>query len=285
MRLHTLLAKLQVRPLAAIVLALPIAGGAALAQSQVQPAYPSQPQQSASQPFSPQQGFGSASSPVQQQQSIFGGRAGTTATRAPLNQLKPTTQPVISIKPVVEQPAVLEPANLPRYGDLELPLQEEEEGPPDGLTLDKAIDRMVSSNLNLLSLKFELPMAEADMLTASLRNNPIFYADAQLVPYGHYSNARPGGQTQYDVNVTQPIDVWRKRKARMIVAQRAKRVTEAQFQDAVRNSIDNLYTAYVDAVAAKLTLRFSEKYHQGLKFLLANQKDGMVLRSTVAVCP
>ncbi len=207
-------------------------------------------------------------SPVQNIQSIFGGRAGPSGTRAPLNQLNPPGPPVASLTAAVPTPTTLEPANIPRYGELELPLQEEEEGPPDGLTLDQAIDRLVKSNLNLLALKFELPMADADVLTASLRNNPIFYADSQLVPYGHYSNQRPGGDTQYDVNVTQPIDVWRKRRAKTIVAQRAKKVTEAQFQDAVRQQIDNLYTAYVDSVAAKLTVRFSQTYYKGLNNLL-----------------
>jgi cobalt-zinc-cadmium efflux system outer membrane protein len=53
------------------------------------------------------------------------------------------------------------------------------------------------------------------------------------------------------------------------VAQRAKKVTEAQFQDAVRQQIDNLYTAYVDSVAASLTLKFSQTYAAGLRRLLA----------------
>ena len=35
-------------------------------------------------------------------------------------------------------------------------------------------------------------------------------------------------------------------------------MTEAQLQDAIRNQIDNLYTVYVDAVAAGLTVRFSQ---------------------------
>ncbi len=110
-------------------------------------------------------------------------------------------------------------------------------------------------------------MAEADLLTASLRANPIFYADGQLVPYGHYGTQNPGGQTQYDVNVTLPLDVWRKRKARMISAERHKKVTEAQFQDAVRLQVDNLYTAYVDVVAARVTLRYSETYRRGIERL------------------
>jgi cobalt-zinc-cadmium efflux system outer membrane protein len=205
--------------------------------------------------------------PITTQPSIFGGRPGPSVTRAPLNQFNAPQPAVMQIEPIA-RPAPLAPANVPRYGELDLPLQEEEEGPADGLTLDAAIDRLIRANLSLLALKFEVPMAEADVLTASLRNNPIFYADSQLVPYGHYSNARPGGQTQYDVNVTLPIDVWRKRKARTIVAQRAKKVTEAQFQDAVRIQIDNLYTAYVDAVAARLTLKFNQVYASNLRSLL-----------------
>ena len=76
-------------------------------------------------------------------------------------------------------------------------------------------------------------MAEADILTASLRANPIFYADSQLIPYGKYTRDRPGGQTQYDVNISYPLDVSHKRRARTQVAVRAKRVLEAQYQDAV----------------------------------------------------
>jgi cobalt-zinc-cadmium efflux system outer membrane protein len=211
--------------------------------------------------------------PIQAQQSIFGGRLGASGTRAPINTLSAPQPAVMQISPITP-PQPLQTANVPQYGELDLPLEEDtEEGPANGLTLDGAINRLVSNNLNLLALKFEVPMAAADVLTAGLRNNPIFYADGQLVPYGHFSNSRPGGQTQYDVNVTQPIDVWRKRKARLIVAQRAKKVTEAQLQDAVRQSIDNLYTAYVDAVAAKLTLRFSQVYSNGLKKLLALTED------------
>jgi len=205
--------------------------------------------------------------PVVNQQSIFGGRPGNSTPHVPLNQLNAPRPAVIQITPL-PKPVAVEPAKAPSYGELELSATEEDKGPPDGLTLDGAIDRLLKANINLLALKYEIPMAEADVLTAGLRNNPIFYADGQLVPYGHFSNARPGGQTQYDVNITQPIDIWRKRRARTLVAQRAKNVTEAQFQDAIRNQVDNLYTVYVDVVAAKLTRRFSQTYAVGLQRLL-----------------
>ena len=84
----------------------------------------------------------------------------------------------------------------PFFGTLEVPKGPEDEGPPNGLTLDQAIDHFVHENLNLRAMFLELPQARADVLTASLRANPILYADAQLVPYGSFSNSKPSGPTR-----------------------------------------------------------------------------------------
>jgi cobalt-zinc-cadmium efflux system outer membrane protein len=157
----------------------------------------------------------------------------------------------------IAPPLLAPPAPLPTYGTLELPVEPVSEGPPDGLTLDMAIGRLLRANLDLLASHFEIPQAQADILTAGLRANPLLYADAQLVPYGEYSAARPGGQTQYDLNISWPIDISRKYRARTAYATRFKNVLEAQFQDAVRLAIDNLYTAYVDVLAARETVAFT----------------------------
>ncbi len=147
------------------------------------------------------------------------------------------------------------------------------EGPADGMTIDEAIDLLIKQNLDLIAFRMEIPMADADILTASLRANPIFYADYQLLPYGHYSFLRPGGPQQADLNVNYPLDVTGKRRARTHQYKIAKKVTEAQLQDAVRNQIDNLYTVYVDAVAASLTVKFSETYVRGIRQLLARNEQ------------
>jgi cobalt-zinc-cadmium efflux system outer membrane protein len=165
-------------------------------------------------------------------------------------------------------PAVLPESELPIYGSLELPASTEPEGPPSGLTLDQAIERLVQVNFDLRAKSVEIPKAQADILTARLRLNPIFYADVQQAPYGSYSDRRPGGPTQYDVNVTLPLDITGKRKARTDVACRAKRVVEAQYQDAVRLQIDNLYTAFVDVLAARETVRYGEASREGLRRVL-----------------
>ncbi len=142
-------------------------------------------------------------------------------------------------------------------------------GPADGLTLDRAIDLLLSRNPDLRAQSLELPQADADVLTAGLRSNPILYADAQLIPYGSFSPERPGGGTQYDLNVTFPLDLSRKRRARVDVACRARRVLEAQFQDAARRAIAELAAEYVDALDARATTRAAEASLRGLDELVA----------------
>jgi cobalt-zinc-cadmium efflux system outer membrane protein len=161
----------------------------------------------------------------------------------------------------------VQPLPVPSYGDLELPAGELDYGRPDGMTLDAAIETLIKKNLDLEAARLEIPMAEADVLTANLRANPIFYADYQLLPYGHYSFLRPGGPQQSDININYPLDITRKRRARTQSAAVAKKVTEAQLQDAVRTQIDNLYTVYTGVIAAGLTERFSEIYLTGISRL------------------
>jgi cobalt-zinc-cadmium efflux system outer membrane protein len=157
---------------------------------------------------------------------------------------------------------------LPLYGPLDIPSGPADEGPPGGLTLDQAIERLVAVNLDLRARFHEIPKAQADILSAGLRANPLLFFDAQQVPYGNFSNRTAGGPTQYDVNINHPLDLSHKRRARVEVACRAKRVLEAQFQDAVRLEIDNLYTAWVDVLAARETVRYARASVLGLTEVL-----------------
>jgi cobalt-zinc-cadmium efflux system outer membrane protein len=198
------------------------------------------------------------------------GRAGPGGSRAPLSGLsipgapvfRTTGKALFSVQPIA-------PLEVPAYGELELPAGELSYGSADGMTLDTAIEMLIRQNLDLEAMRLEIPMAQADVLTANLRANPIFYADQQLVPYGHYSFLRPGGPQQSDINLNYPLDITFKRRARTRSAIQALKVSEAQLQDAVRNQIDNLYTVYVNVISAGLTVTFSETYERGLRRLLA----------------
>ena len=199
---------------------------------------------------------------------VLGGRPGPSVPRVPSSITRPDSRGSAAAREGIAAPDALPLANVPLFGPLSIPGDREDEGPAGGLTLDEAIDRLVRDNLALRARQLELPQAEADILTAGLRANPLIYADSQLIPYGGYSEKRAGGPTQYDVNVTQPLDLTRKRRARTVAATRAKRVLEAQYQDAVRLQIDNLYTAFADVLAARETIRFAEAAREGLNILL-----------------
>jgi outer membrane protein, heavy metal efflux system len=219
-------------------------------------------------PFGPTPGAG-GNGPPSANSSLLGGSAGpftpkgipTSITRSAGGMGMSTTVQRGVVAPPQNAPAI----TIPAAGALAVPPTEENPGPPEGLTLDMAIEHLLKNNLDLRSKFYEIPQAKADILTASLRANPVFYADSQLVPYGQYTRERPGGQTQYDVNVSYPLDLSRKRQARTASAVRATKVTEAQYQDAVRQAIDNLYSGYVDVLQARRTIAFSEAALKGLE--------------------
>lgn len=135
-------------------------------------------------------------------------------------------------------------------GPLELPAELEKEA-VEGLSLDAAIQRLLAANRDL-AVKFQdIPKARADILSAGLIENPSVFLDSDGIPYGNYSPQRPG-ETSYEATFVQPFDVSGKRRQRLLVAHRAEKVMEALYQDAVRQEIDRLYSAYVDVLEAEI---------------------------------
>ncbi|QEH33538.1 Cobalt-zinc-cadmium resistance protein CzcC precursor [Aquisphaera giovannonii] len=174
----------------------------------------------------------------------------------------------VAAAPSLARPSALQlPSPLPNFGispiapeqtEAELTSMVDDEGPPDGLTLDAAIERMMAANLDIIALRHEIPQADADILTAGLRTNPLIYFDTQFLPYTPFSPSRPGGPTQYDINITYPVDVTHKRQARIRVARTAKSVLEAQFQDVIRRQINSLCKAFIELQAARINSMAAE---------------------------
>ena len=203
------------------------------------------------------------------------GGPGFTSTKQQRDVLSAASSDGRSISQV--RPARIAPSariqsqKIPIYGPLEVP-DVSDEGPPDGLTLDTAIGRLAQVNYGLRTKFQEIPKAQADILSAGLRGNPLVFASADGVPYGSYSPRRPG-ENGYSVVLIQPIDVNRKRLVRVHVAEQAKKVLEAQYQDAVRLEIDNLYTAFVDVLDARETVSFARASLAGLNRVLKTTEE------------
>jgi cobalt-zinc-cadmium efflux system outer membrane protein len=212
---------------------------------------------------------------------ILGGRPGVSTPRGiPTTVTTPASGPApteMQAAISAPQPQGVSPTSQPFAGTLEVPELPEDDGPADGLTLDQAIDITLERSLDLRAKAYEIPMARADILQANLRSNPIFYQDGQLLQYRgpstQFTRAAPGGPSQVDTNVTYPLDLSRKRQARTVVAARAERVLEAAFQDAVRNRIDDVYGAYVTALGARQTVRYSLRSVAGYDKLVSLTKE------------
>jgi cobalt-zinc-cadmium efflux system outer membrane protein len=200
---------------------------------------------------------------------VLGGRPGPyapkgvpTSVTTPGGGQGPTA---LQLPITAPQPQPVGPTTSPFYGTMDLPTTDDD-GPADGLTLEQAVDVALARNLDLRQKYIEIPMARADILQASLRANPVFYQDGQLLQYqrGEFNRSRPGGPQQFDTNVTYPVDISQKRRARTTVATRAQKVLEAQYQDAVRNRIDDVYGAFVTALNARQTMRYARTSVSGL---------------------
>lgn len=164
------------------------------------------------------------------------------------------------------------PMPTPIYGVLEIPALADE-GPPDGMTLDQAIERLIRDNPDLRMRSKELPKAQADIVSAGLRNNPFVFGDVSNVPYQSYSPQRPG-EVGYGVTLIQPWDVNKKRQVRVRVAQSARNVVECLYQDSIRLQIDNVYTAFLNVLATRETIRQLQVGLEGWeKIVEATQKQ------------
>ncbi len=202
---------------------------------------------------------------------IQGSRPGPSTPRVPYTTFRPPTSGGLADASLIPPPELPE-VELPLYGALTLPREPEEEGAV-GLTLHESLVTLVRNNLDLRAAAFELDLADADIVTAGLRPNPILFADAQLIPYGSFTETHPGGPTQYDLNITYPIDFSGKRHARLSSAEKTRLVREAQYREFVRQQIDRFYSAFVDFLAAREVVRFSETSIEGLEEVVAKSES------------
>ena len=136
------------------------------------------------------------------------------------------------------------------------------------LTVDQAVDEAIAHNLDYLAQKYDLSIAEAQVVTAKLRPNPILTLDADHLDFlgtgfstvstnGKMPNN--GGPTEYSARMDYLYERGGKRQARTALAVGNRDVTRLGLADSVRGLIQSVQNAYVDAVAAKDTLKLAQE--------------------------
>ena len=128
--------------------------------------------------------------------------------------------------------------------------------PQQTVTIDQAVDEAVARNLNLLAERFNVKVADAAVLTASLKPNPVVtvnfvFPDQILVDAG-ISPHEQVFRTDY------VFERGGKRERRVDQATLSKSVAELQLLNISRSLVLDVESAFIDVQLAKLNLALAQ---------------------------
>ncbi len=122
------------------------------------------------------------------------------------------------------------------------------------LTLEQALRLASETNPNVRAKEFELKAVGAGEITAGLRPNPTANFLAE-----QFAGASSASQTQYTINIGQPIELGGKRQRRIDSATAQTKVTAHELAD-LRRQIDfQVKKTFTDILVAKDALALSEQ--------------------------
>jgi cobalt-zinc-cadmium efflux system outer membrane protein len=124
------------------------------------------------------------------------------------------------------------------------------------LTVPQAIQEAIAHNLDLLAKRVDIPVAEAQLITASLRPNPVLSLGADHLDWlgTGFNGVNGGGPTELSARVDLPLERGRKRELRIDEAVAARSVAEARVADAVRTISETVELDCVDVMQASESL-------------------------------
>ena len=129
------------------------------------------------------------------------------------------------------------------------------------LTLEEAVREAIDRNLDLVAEKFNLSVADARIITAKLRPNPVFSVGGDhldILGTG-YNPVNQAGPTEYSVRTDFLLERGQKRASRIAVAEGGRAVVELQFLNSVRILVLDVQNAYVEALLAKDNLALAQE--------------------------
>src|SRR5580765_4788894 len=123
----------------------------------------------------------------------------------------------------------------------------------DSVTIAQAIDEALQHNLSLLAERATLTIADAQMIAAKLRPNPVFSFSADHLDWlgTGYNAQNNGGPPEIAWRVDVPLERGGKRDARVALASVVRSAAEAQFADAVRTLRQDVTLACIDVMSTR----------------------------------
>jgi cobalt-zinc-cadmium efflux system outer membrane protein len=127
---------------------------------------------------------------------------------------------------------------------------------PSMITVDQAVDEALQNNLDLLAQRVELTLAEARLIAARLRPNPVLSVSGDHLDVlgTGFNEINVGGPTEISSRVDFPIERGGKRKLRVATANYAKEIAEARLLDAIRKLKLDVTLESIQVIQAKANL-------------------------------
>jgi cobalt-zinc-cadmium efflux system outer membrane protein len=132
---------------------------------------------------------------------------------------------------------------------------------PGELTIAGAIQEAIEHNLGLLARRADVTVADAQVITAKLRPNPVLSLDADHLDWlgTGFNDTNNGGPTELAARVDVPIERGDKRDLRIDSARAVRAVAEAKVDDAVRTLSETVALACIDVVQAQDNLTLAQE--------------------------
>jgi cobalt-zinc-cadmium efflux system outer membrane protein len=123
---------------------------------------------------------------------------------------------------------------------------------PDRANLSQAIQEAVQHNLNLLAERYNLSVADARIVTAKLRPNPVVTAGVDYIDVlNQFTPSENVGPTEWNLRTDFLLERGGKRERRIEVARDAREVAQLQLLNTTRLLVLDVQNAFVDVLQAK----------------------------------
>jgi cobalt-zinc-cadmium efflux system outer membrane protein len=154
--------------------------------------------------------------------------------------------------------------------------------PSSVVTVEQALDEAVQSNLRLFAERVNLTIAEAGLITARLRPNPVLSLSGDHMDWlGTGFNSRNnGGPPEISWRIDVPIERAGKREFRIETANLEKAAAEARLLDSIRSLRQEVALACIDVLQAKASVALAnENLHAFEEIVRINEvkvRDGAI---------
>lgn len=143
------------------------------------------------------------------------------------------------------------------------------------VTVEAAVSEAVQRNLALLAERYNVSIAQAKILTASLRPNPVLSLDADHLPWAgtHYNDENRAGPPEYSVRTDFLFERAGKRAGRIAVAQEEKSIAELSLLDTIRGLVFDVENAFVETLLAQANLKLARDNSAALESVVKINTD------------